>query len=626
MPFVVTIFPQRDFVSVEWDNTKKPLTFDLTRGGVAIGHAQSDQVTPPLLTDAENILEVNHPGGLCWSGSTPDVMPGDRLQVTESGTLNGVAATTLNVTAEPAQEVGTDVVVHGTARNADGSPMDLSMVEQRIINPGFLQVGLPKRDLRATSDGGSAGLLTADPAVSGGWIATYEGLTAEQRAAAVDPNAAETRGMAWQAVNAAGDRLGITIYEAGVPGGPGMPECPALASYSVAASTPSSVNAANVGGGLTLTGAAQDASSVSVNLDDGDPATAPLTGTATPTPATGAQSWSMTFPGAAVAGLTDGTLTARSSFTIAGGDIAGSVLTVRKDVVAPDLPVSDTPAGQYDVPQTVHLTLPQGEAASSVVRWTTDGTDPTSTSSSAPAVSISSSKTLRAAVFDVAGNRSAVAVLPYFIEPTITAPSRPDLSAAQDTGRSSTDNVTRTQNVTLRGTGTPGADVQLMRAAGVIGTGVVSAAGTWSVPVALVEGSNVITAESFGAHQPEHRAGLPLSVRLDTVAPTITSRRPVPGATGVARGANVVVGFSEPVVPSSFTSTSVVLRKATGGAAIGRSLGWNSATRQLTVNPGGASATRLAALTTYRMTLGPRIVDPAGNAAATSAWTFRTGR
>src|SRR4029077_15123942 len=113
-PFVVTIFPERDFVSVEWDNSGKQLSFDLVRNGVVIGHAASDQVTPALTTAADGVLEINHPGGLCWAGSTPDVLPGDQLVTTESGTANGVAATTLNVTAQQAQEVGTDLVVHGT--------------------------------------------------------------------------------------------------------------------------------------------------------------------------------------------------------------------------------------------------------------------------------------------------------------------------------------------------------------------------------------------------------------------------------------------------------------------------------------------------------------------------------
>ena len=34
-PFAVTIFPERDFVSVNWDGSGKALTFDLVRNGVS---------------------------------------------------------------------------------------------------------------------------------------------------------------------------------------------------------------------------------------------------------------------------------------------------------------------------------------------------------------------------------------------------------------------------------------------------------------------------------------------------------------------------------------------------------------------------------------------------------------
>ena len=87
--FEITIFPQRDFVSVAWNAPSQALTFALSRTGVNIGNAASNQADPALptiLTDTgENVLEVNHPGGLCWAGSTPDILPGDRLVVAGGG-------------------------------------------------------------------------------------------------------------------------------------------------------------------------------------------------------------------------------------------------------------------------------------------------------------------------------------------------------------------------------------------------------------------------------------------------------------------------------------------------------------------------------------------------------------
>lgn len=626
-PFAVTIFPERDFVSVNWDGSGKELTFDLVRNGVVIGHAASALASPVLRTDvAENLLEVNHPGGLCWAGSTPDILPGDRLEVTESGTTDGVAATTLNVTAQPAEEVGTTVVVHGTAFEADGvTPMDLAFVEQRIINPDFRNAGLDRRDLRATVDDGT---LVADPDVPGGWIATYDSLTGPQRALAV---AGETRGMAWQDTNAAGDRLGITIYEAGLTGGPGMPECPAQASYSVADATPEAVNASNITSGLRLTGAAQDASSVTITLDDGDSATQPVTATATPTPASGAQSYAVAFTADQVQGLRDGTLTATSSFELAaGGTISGAGTTLLKDTVLPGAPTIDTPSGHYVVPQAVTLRLPAGEPTSSVIRYTTDGSAPTASSPTAQPVTISSSRTLRAAVFDAAGNSSASpcpgsACWNYLIEPALAAPSTPDLASTSDTGQSQTDNVTNATAPLFTGTGTPGATVDLKRGTAVVGSTTVSPNGQWSVRLAgLAAGVSELTAESHSPQQQTRRTSGVLRVTVDRTAPKITAKSPTTATGRARRGANVIVRFGEPVAPLSLNTGTVVLRKATGGAGVRRTLGYSAGTRTLTVNPGGGSATLLAAGTAYRVSLGGGIKDVAGNALSATSWTFRT--
>ena len=436
LPFDITIFPERDFVSVAWNAAARPLTFDLTRNGVVIGRAASGQVSPALTTDAspEHILEVNHPGGLCWAGSTPDILPGDRLQVRESGAAadTGFAATTQNVTAQQAVASGsTGIVVRGTAFNADGSPMDLGLIEQRIINPAFVTDGIGKRDIRATSDGGSRGLITGS---GGNWTATYTGLTAAQVRDAV---AGETRGMAWQRTDAAGNRLGVTIYEAGLVGGPGFGGCPAAAVYSIFGPS-SAVNASNIAAGLSLTGSSHDATSVTVTLNDSDPATPAATAAATPA----AGSYSVAFNGTQLNGLRDGTLTATSSFVTPGGTIAGTGTSVLKDTVVPGAPTSDTPAGRYAAAQHVFLSLPTGEAASSVVRFTTDGSAPTASSQTGQPVVISNTKTLRAVVVDAAGNVGPAASFAYVIGAVAGTPGTGTPAGAKAPARPATPKAT----------------------------------------------------------------------------------------------------------------------------------------------------------------------------------------
>ena len=419
--FEITVFPQRDFVSAGWDAGGRALTFDLTRGGVPIGSASSN-LGPgsPILTGPDDggfhVLEVNHPGGLCWVDSTPDILPGDVLTVLEGA--NGVSVTTLNVTAEPAfVNLAGDLQVNGVALNLDGTPMDLGLVEQRIISPGNLFDVNGRRDIRATSDGASLGTLVADPDPTnvGGWIATYTGLSSADIDRAL---AGETRGMAWMATNAAGDRLGITIYEAGVTGGPGMPECPAAAVNSVAGATPEAVNAGNVAGGLALSGASFDASSVTLTLNDTNPATPAQTAApATPASTTGASSYTANFTGAQLAALSDGVLTVTSEFTTTPGVIAGSGMNVLKDTVVPAQPTTDTTPGTYATAQSIRLSRAADEAANSVVHYTTDGSAPTAASATTQPIAITSSRTVRAIVVDRAGNASAPAGFAYTITP-----------------------------------------------------------------------------------------------------------------------------------------------------------------------------------------------------------------
>ena len=216
--------------------------------------------------------------------------------------------------------------------------------------------------------------------------------------------------MAWQATDAAGNRLGVTIYEAGLIGGPGFGGCPAAAVYSIFGPS-SAVNASNIGAGLTLSGGSNDATGVTVTLDDSDPATPAATATAVPT----ASSYSVLFNSVQLSGLRDGTLTATSSFVTPAGTIPGTGTSVLKDTVAPSAPTSDTAPGRYAATQRVILSPAATEPASSVVRFTTDGSTPTGTSVAGRTTDITTSRTLKAIVVDAAGNTSPVASFAYVI-------------------------------------------------------------------------------------------------------------------------------------------------------------------------------------------------------------------
>src|SRR5256885_10318761 len=74
-PHEVTVFPQRDFVTVDGWPANTDVRVDVLRNGVNIGTAVGK-------TDATGLAEINHPGGFCWIGFTPDIMAGDVVQAT----------------------------------------------------------------------------------------------------------------------------------------------------------------------------------------------------------------------------------------------------------------------------------------------------------------------------------------------------------------------------------------------------------------------------------------------------------------------------------------------------------------------------------------------------------------
>ena len=405
-PLEIVVFPERDFVVSEGGPANQALRFQIIRNGVTIGNASSSQVTPELRTDAAGLLEVNHPGGLCWQGVTPNILPGDVLRVTdEAAPANGFEVRTQGVRATSTQIVGSNVVVRGVATlNGGNTPMPLSRVEQRIVQPEFREPPEPleRRDIRATTDDGNLVRDNSPGAAPGAFIATHSGLTAVQRDKAI---AGQTRVLGWQATNAAGDRLGITIWEEEEVGGPGFCGCPQRADYAITSFNRPSLRLGH--NGVTVSGTAFDADSVRVTLKDARAATTDPSVNATMAGAAGAQTFRAAFTRRQVNRLADGRLRAVGSYTVGGTAISGVVRSILKDVKAPRPARSDTRSGVYRRAQSVALFRSAGEPRTSRIFYTTNGRAPGLGSLRfGRQVRITSTKTLRAVVIDRAGNKS----------------------------------------------------------------------------------------------------------------------------------------------------------------------------------------------------------------------------
>jgi hypothetical protein len=188
----------------------------------------SQQVQP----DSTGLIQVNHPGGVCWVGTTPNIKPGDQIRITNAAGTAADQTTDANVTTQFPVQVGAGVPdangvlrytiqVHGTAVDQFGAPLPVAQVESRLV-ANKQQFDLNGRRTIRAGGAGKDGTLTYDAPGSINWTATYTGLDQHDLNMALDPNQDQAR-VLWLGRNpAAGTEL--TIYEFnGVTPGPQAP-------------------------------------------------------------------------------------------------------------------------------------------------------------------------------------------------------------------------------------------------------------------------------------------------------------------------------------------------------------------------------------------------------------------
>ena len=135
-------------------------------------------------------------------------------------------------------------------------------------------------------------------------------------------------------------------------------------------------------------------------------------------------------------------------------------------------------------------------------------------------VTLAGSGVLKVQVVDVAGNAST-AFTGYVLDTSAAAPSAPDLSAASDTGASSTDNITSDATPTFTGTSEANAAVSLFDTDGttVLGTATADGSGNWSITSStLAAGQHTISAAitDLAGNTSPAGAGLQISIEAST--------------------------------------------------------------------------------------------------------------
>lgn len=366
----------------------------------------------------------------------------------------------------------------------------------------------------------------------------------------------------------------------------------------------------------TFTGTAEASSTVTVY----DGATVVGTGTAT--------GGTYTITGST---LTAGTHTITARATDPAGNIStlSTAATVVIDTTAPAAP--STPAlpaasdsGRSTSDKITNLTTPTftGTAETSATVTLLDGTL-SAGSGTAPSGSWSISTTalsdgahtIGARATDLAGNTSTASTGTAISIDTLapTAPSKPTLTAASDSGSTSTDGITNVTRPAFTGTTEKKAIVTLKDNGATL---VVSAAvnsGSFSLTsTALADGTHPITATATDIAGNTSVASSITTVVIDTVAP-VTSAPTLTAAsdTGISATDRITRATTPTVTGTSQAGANVILLDGT------TQVGTGSAT-------GGTYTITSGTLASGSRSLSARATDLAGNAGAASATTTVT--
>ncbi|MEE2730745.1 MAG: Ig-like domain-containing protein [Pseudomonadota bacterium] len=300
----------------------------------------------------------------------------------------------------------------------------------------------------------------------------------------------------------------------------------------------------------TITGTAEASSTVTL--------TSSVDGVMGTTSADGSGNWSFTSP-ALTAGAHSITVTATDA--VNNTSVASSALVINIDTTTPTAPStpdldagSDTGSSSTDnlTSDTTPTFTGTAEANSTITLTssvdgvvgvaTADGSGNWSVTAS---VLSSGSHNLTVYATDSAGNSSATsAALAITIDASApSAPATPDLSAASDTGSSSTDNITADTTPTITGTAEANSTLTLTSSVdGVVGTTSADGGGNWSITATvLTEGAHSLTATATDSSGNTSSASSALSVTIDTSAPV------APSAPDLAAGSDSGVSNSDDI-------------------------------------------------------------------------------
>jgi hypothetical protein len=129
--------------------------------------------------------------------------------------------------------------------------------------------------------------------------------------------------------------------------------------------------------------------------------------------------------------------------------------------------------------------------------------------------------TLNLLAKDQSGNTSTFQYI-FTLDTTVSAPSNLDLIASNDSGRSSTDNITKISTPIISGKADVGSVVQLFSGTQIVGQAISDNSGNWQLTTStLTNGTLNLTAKATDAAGNVSLASSPLIVTIDSVQPSL---------------------------------------------------------------------------------------------------------
>lgn len=179
--------------------------------------------------------------------------------------------------------------------------------------------------------------------------------------------------------------------------------------------------------------------------------------------------------------------------------------------------------------------------------------------------------------------------------------------------------------ITLSGTAEAKSTVEILENGASVKTTQAGPGGAWSATLGPApDGSHTYTARATDSANNTSGPSNAVTVKVDTVPPSVTTLSPADGAQNAAVGTNVEATFSEAMDQSTLTTSTFTLTEQGSGTPVSAAVSYAPATNKATLDP----FSDLAPNASYSATIAggnAGVKDPAGNAPAQDySWTFTT--